>query len=322
MVIESAIIHEIKKEVDIINETRLILSNELLDISNQVIIDLLQSLEQSFSKKTISRAKFSDEGFRETIQNINNLDMIGDTKHLTQRLRDRIDSIVKAKGGYLLFAKYRTTQDFLAIFLLRETKGSRLTRNDNQGWDLDSIQYLDIEHFAMGAKINLTILNSESEDRYISLVRGNTDISHYFESWIGLAETQQEDKDATLLYEIANNIDLPEGMSRDSFKKAIYDYAKGLQNQLFNIREFSRYCFSDENYISNYCELKNIDLNGEFRLKGKNLKKFYSISVSHNGIELKAPFDRFHPNSIEIENGKIIIYSEELVRQVQEELGQ
>ena len=111
-------------------------------------------------------------------------------------------------------------------------------------------------------------------------------------------------------------------MSRDDLKKKIYNYARGLQNQLFNIREFSRYCFSDEDYISNYCESNNIDLNGEFRLKGKNLKKFYSISVAHNGIELKAPFERFHSNSIEIENGKIIIYSEELARQIQEELGQ
>ncbi|MGI0439942.1 nucleoid-associated protein [Helicobacter himalayensis] len=160
----------------------------------------------------MSRAKFSDEGFKETIQNINSIDMIEDTKQLAQRLKVRIDSVVKAKGGYLLFAKYRTTQDFLAIFLLRETKGAEITRNNNQGLDLNSIQYLDIEHFAMGAKINLTILNNESEDRYISLVRGNTDISHYFESWIGLAETQQEYKDATLLYEIANNIDLPNGM--------------------------------------------------------------------------------------------------------------
>lgn len=316
MQINSLIIHEIRKEANTTNSATLYLSNSLLDVSNENVIKIVTSLEDSFSRKTLKRAKFSEDGFKEDFQNFRSIDIMNFSDVLTRKLKNKIDSISPAKGGYLVFAKYTTTQDFLAIFLVRNTEGSRLIPSDGS-WDLDSTQYLDVEHFAMGAKINLSILNGDSEDRYISLVRGNTDISSYFEAWIGLDDPKQENKDAQALYNIANQIELLDGMTRDSLKRTIFDYAKSSTGKVVNLRDLSTYIFQDENYITNYCETNNIDIDGEFKLAGANLNRFYKVSVKANNIELTFPRSSFNPNEIEIIDGQVVIHSTELAQRIQ-----
>ncbi|WP_422556396.1 nucleoid-associated protein [Sulfuricurvum sp.] len=320
MILNSVIIHEIRKEANTTNTATLYLSNSVLDVSNEYVLKIVTSLEESFSRKTLKRAKFSEDGFKEDFQDFTNIDIMNFSNVLTTKLKNNINGISQAKGGYLVFARYTTTQDFLAIFLVRNTEGSKLIPSAGS-WDLDSTQYLDVEHFAMGTKINLSILNSESDDRYISLVRGNTDISHYFEAWIGLDDPKQENKDAQALYNIANQIDLPNGMTRDSLKRTIFDYAKSSTGKIVNLRDLSTYIFQDENYITNYCETNNVDIDGEFKLTGANLSRFYKVSVKANNIELTFPRSSFNPNEIEIIDGQVVIHSEELAQQIQSALN-
>lgn len=320
MQLNSVVIHEIRKEANTTNTATLYLSNSTLDTSNEYVLKIVTSLEDSFSRKTLKRAKFSDNGFREDFQDFTNIDTMNFSTVLTTKLKNNINGISQAKGGYLVFARYATTQDFLAIFLVRNTEGSKLIPTAGS-WDLDSTQYLDVEHFAMGVKINLSILNSESDDRYISLVRGNTDISHYFEAWIGLDDPKQENKDAQALYNIANQIELPDSMTRDELKKSIFDYAKNHRDRVVNLKELSLFIFQDENYITNYCDYNNVDIDGEFKLSGTNLSRFYKVSVKANNIELSAPRSSFNADMIEIVDGQIVIHSPELAQQIQTALN-
>lgn len=320
MLLNSVMIHEIRKEANTTNTATLYLSNATLDISNEYVLKIVTSLEESFSRKTLKRAKFSDDGFREDFQDFTNIDIMNFSNVLTTKLKNNINGISQAKGGYLVFARYITTQEFLAIFLVRNTEGSKLIPSAGN-WDLDSTQYLDVEHFAMGVKINLSILNSDSDDRYISLVRGNTDISHYFEAWIGLDDPKQENKDAQALYNVANQIVLPEGMTRDELKKNIFDYAKSHRDRVVNLKTLSTFIFQDENYITNYCEQNSVDIDGEFKLTGTNLSRFYKVSVKANNIELSAPRSSFNTDMIEIIDGQVVIHSPELAEQIQTALN-
>lgn len=320
MQLNSVIIHEIRKEANTTNTATLYLSNSILDINNDNVLKIVTSLEESFSRKTLKRAKFSEDGFKEDFQNFRNIDIMNFSNVLTTKLKNNINGISQAKGGYLVFARYTTTQDFLAIFLVRNTEGSKLIPSAGS-WDLDSTQYLDVEHFAMGAKINLSVLNSDSDDRYISLVRGNTDISHYFEAWIGLDDPKQENKDAQALYNVANQIELPDGMTRDELKKNIFDYAKSHRDRVVNLKALSSFIFNDEDYITNYCEQNNVDIDGEFKLSGPNLSRFYKVSVKANNIELTAPRSSFNPDMIEIVDGQVVIHSQELAQQIQSALN-
>ena len=168
MQLNSIIIHEIIKEVNTTNTATMYLSNYVLDINNKNVLRIVTSLEESFSRKTIKRAKFSEDGFKEDFQDFSNIDIINFSKELTKKLKNNINGISQAKGGYLIFARYSTTQDFLAIFLVRNTEGSRLIQSAGS-WDLNSTQYLDVEHFAMGVKINLSMLQNNVKYQYYPL---------------------------------------------------------------------------------------------------------------------------------------------------------
>lgn len=322
MILKSIIIHEIKKDAGITNNTEVYKTTSVLDKENNSVKKIINSLEESFSKKTLKRAKFSNDGFKNKITNFRSIDIVNSSSILIDDLKSRINGISQAKGGYLIFSEYTTNQDFLAVFLVRNTDGSKLTASDGS-WDLDTTQYLDVEHFAMGAKINLTILNGTSSDRYISLIKGNTDISGYFEAWIGIDDAKQENKDAKALYNISNQIDLPKGMTnRDDLKKKIFDYTKSHRDRIINLNELSQYIYGDENFISSYCQTQNIDIDGEFKLSGANLSRFYKISAKANGIELSAPRISFMEDLIEFIDGEqIIINSPELVQKLQHEMN-
>ena len=318
MTINSIVIHEVIKEANT-TDAEVYLSEELLDITNPHITKIVATLEDSFRKKTLKRAKFSAEGFQEEVDDFTNYDLIEISKALTTKLKNNIQGISPSKGGYLIFTEFENNHNFLGVFLVRNTDGTKLTQQGNS-WDLNSTQYLNVEHFAMGAQINLTVLTSQVEDRYISLVRGNTEISSYFEHWIGIDDSKQENKDAEALYEISNLIDLPTDVSRDELKKKIHEFARSRPSKTINLRELSQFLYEDENKIPEYCVNNNIDIDGEFKLTGKNLSKFYKVSVKADNIELSAPRSSFNLDMIEINGDRVIINSRALVEQLQNSL--
>lgn len=316
MTVKSVVIHEIIKEAKK-TSAETYLSEELLDIKNPMILKIVNSVDESFVKKSIKRAKFDKGGFKEEIKDFSNFDLLEASKNLTTKLKDNIQNIFQAKGGYLVFTEFTYQDDFLGVFLVRNTDGTKLIQSGSS-WDINSTQYLNVEHFAMGAKINLSILNSASDDRYISLVKGNTDISGYFENWIGIDDTKQENKDAQALYDLTNDIDLPSGISsRDELKKKIFDYAKSQPSNSINLNTLSDFIYGDSNYIQNYCNDKGIDIDSEFKLKGANLTKFFKTSVKADDIEITAPRSIFSSDKIKLIRGKIVIDSPALINQIE-----
>jgi len=125
MDIQSVVIHEIKKH-EKTTGADLILTNAGLDKNNQKVQSIITSLDEAFSKKTIRRAKFSDNGFKASIHDFNNINLVDTSRVLAEKLKDGIQNIPAAKGGYLVFCTYKTTRTFLAVFLVRNTTGALL----------------------------------------------------------------------------------------------------------------------------------------------------------------------------------------------------
>jgi nucleoid-associated protein len=320
--IKSVVVHEIIK-VEKKTGATVFLSDIALDHTSEEIIGMIASLESSFSKKTLKRAKFNDKGFKAHIADFKIIDLLKHSNLLTTELQKGIQNIPAAKGGYLVFCEYTNIKKFLAVFLVRDTKGSLLKAREDKGWDVKPSEYLDVEHYAMGARINLDILLSTSEDRYISLVKGNTDISEYFENWIGLDNSKPESKDADALYDLSNNITLPEGVTnRDEFKKQIFDYVKSIPSRTINLRDLSKHLFNDDGVINEYCDKNDIDLDGEFKISPKQLGRFFKVSVKAGGIELTAPRSSFSPQGINVSNDglTVIIRSKELAQELSKTL--
>lgn len=322
MELKSVVIHEIKKQ-EATTGAELFLTHNELDKTNEKVTEIISKLDESFSKKTIRRAKFANDGFKSAIADFGNINLVTDSAALAQKLKDGIQNIPAAKGGYLVFCTYKTTRMFLSVFLVRNTSGSLLKLADNQSWDIESIMYLDVDHFAMGVRINLDVLTSNSDDRYIHMVKGNTDISDYFENWVGIDQTKQEAKDGEALYEMANKIDLPKGVTdRDALKKQIFDYVSGRPSNIVNLRELSEYLYGDASMIVTYCAENDLDIDGEFKLSGAQLKKFVKISVTAGGIKLEASRDKFSTSGISVsaDDAIVNIRSVELAKAIKESL--
>ena len=159
----------------------------------------------------------------------------------------------------------------------------------------------------MGVRINLDLL--DSDDRYLQLVKGNTDISEYFENWVGLKDRTHETKDGEALYELINNIDLPNYIeNRDDLKKNVFDYVSNKPSKTVNLRELSQHLYDDEEKIPAYCDENNIDIDGEFKLRREQLNKFYKVSISAGGIKLEAPRSNFSQAGISVsDDGETVL---------------
>ena len=318
MNIQAVVIHEIKKGEGG-TSADIFLTNEALDAGNNQIREIISSLDASFSKKTLRRAKFSNDGFKSVISDFNNIDLVRSSKKLAVKLKDGIQNVPAAKGGYLVFCQYGAARNYLSVFLVRDTNGSLLQEANNQKWDIRSIKYLDVEHFAMGVRINLDLLRSKSNDRYIQLVRGNTDIAEYFENWVGLEDKKQETKDGDALYVVFNKIALPRDVNnRDDLKKMVFDYVRNSPSKAVKLRSLSSHLYDDEDLIPQYCEQHNIDIDGEFKLRGAQLNQFFKVSISAGGIKLEAPRSSFSQAGIHVsENGEaVLIRSRELANEI------
>lgn len=326
MEILSVVVHQIDKKegTNDAESTTLITSESYLDVENEQITNIVKTLNESFSKRTINRAILSDVelGFKSTINDFNNIDLLAISKSLFTNLHQHIFNLSSAKGGYLVFALYRSVNyNYLGVFFVRKTTGSNIEfQNPDNSWEVELVHYLDVKHFAMGVRINIDNLLNIPDSRHLQLVKGNTEVSSYFINWIGISNPISESIDAENLFEIINNIDIEEGLDRDDIKRKVYNYAKNQTNSLINIRSLSDYLFEDQEKIINYCDAQGIEISHEFKVKGKSLRKFYKITAQADGILLQANYDKFNETDIRVlDDETIIIKSQELVRIIDEQ---
>lgn len=321
--IKAVIIHEIaKKEGE--TDADLTLTDKVLDGENLQIRKIVSSLDASFSKRSPSRARFSNDGFKSEIPDFEKIDLIKSSKNLSRSFKVGIQNVHSAKGGYLVFCQYKTARNYFSVFLVRNAEGSFLERKaKSQEWDIKSVRHLDIKHFAMGMRINLDLLNSNY--RYIQLVKGTTDISKYFENWIGLDPNskKQEAEDGKALYKVFEEIDLPDGITdREELKRMVYNHIRSHPSKIVNLPNLSEYLFGDRDKIPGHCDKKEVDINPEFKMPKKQLDRFHKVTAMAEGITLDAPRSKFSPSGIFIpESGdSVIIRSKKLADDIKKKL--
>ena len=175
----------------------------------------------------------------------------------------------------------------------------------------------------MGMRINLDLLNSNY--RYIQLVKGTTDISKYFENWIGLDpdSKKQEAEDGKALYKVFEEIDLPDGITdREDLKRMAYNHIQNRPSKRVNLQNLSEYLFGDRDKIPGHCDKEGVDINPEFKMPKKQLDRFYKVTARAEGITLDAPRSKFSQSGIFISKlgDSVIIRSKELADDIKKKL--
>jgi nucleoid-associated protein len=323
--VDYMIIHELIKE-QTKSAAEVSVSQELSVIDKQSI-SLLETLLNKYSlgKENIRYGKFSEDEdksfpkeFRSYVDKPSEESFLSMTTITLKNLKEIVQNIPAAKGGYFIFADYTLdSESFFAIFLIRNTEGKLITRNEStNSYRINSTKHLDLEKVAMGCKINKENY-LRSEGRYLSFTRKNQDFSNYFINWIAAEELVDNTIYTEALLKIGNKISLPLGMKREELKKTIYDVAKASPNSMLRLATLDEILFKGEGKIYEFIEKEKILIDTEFKPVSKIMRKFVQISVYEENIKLEFGHDDLN-NKVQVNNDTIIIKSKKLADRIRE----
>ncbi len=301
MEVKKVIIHELIKEQGK-KEAHDFLSSSVLQI-NVETIDLVEKLDRSFKKDYITYALFKEEEgnnfpnlFQTYNQSLKTDDLfISFTRLSLLRLKDLIQGVIFAKGGYLVFTEYEISNTtYIGVYLIRDEKGILFNKDTANGsFTINHVKYLNTNKLAMGCRINVNRFVA-NEGKYIAMIKNNlADFSDYFNYWISIFQPESSTEYTDALYQIISNINAPinpdteEQYTVDEYRKKVHDYIKTRPNKIVNIPELSSYFYQDDTYISNYADDNNILIDSEFKVDGRSLKKFWRLDINADGIQLK-----------------------------------
>lgn len=299
MNLRKIIVHELKKEPGIAN-TELITSNTLLPI-NQESIELVEALLSSYQGDKILYAEFDNNPgrffpnrfFRYTETGRTDQEFVDFTLDAIGNLETIIRNKILSKGGYLVTTEYSVNgNDFVAIFLIRDTEGKLLQRTQNS-FSIQRVEYLDTNHLAMACRINETKLN-ENEQNYLSFTRHRQqEVSDYFTDWISVSQLESSTEYTNSLYEIINRLPTPMNpetnipYSIDEVRNMVFENARSNAQRNVNLQVLSQQIYGNSNTILDYAEENQISIDTEFRYNKRALRRFVQVSVNKDGVNLK-----------------------------------
>lgn len=311
------------------------ISQDLLDV-DELSVNLVQKLDASYKRTDITYAFFDSAGqnvfpveFENYIGNGTGDSFLAFSQNTTINLKDKVESIAPAKGGFLVFSQYNTNdREYIGIYLIRDTIGM-LFRKDRgrSAFIINPTEHLDLDKLAMACKIDLGQYRA-SDGKYLSFMkRKMNDISEYFINWISVSERESNKILTQNLFSLVNRASLPrdengQELSREAFRTEVYRYVSTLPTKIVNVNDLSEHFYSDETYLANFAESNNISINTEFRPDNSEMKRFVQIDLESDGIHIqfsrrelntKIRFDRQNRNIVIIDSER---FANELRREI------
>ena len=323
MELNKIIIHELIKESGS-NETELTRSEQLVDIDDNSI-GLVSALNSTYNSDKVlyavfdkSEGKYYPEKFAEYKESEQtDEDFISFTRSVIGNLETLIQPVTLATGGYFVFAEYTSnTNNFLGVFLIRDTEGKTLSKTENS-FTIDSIEYVDTSNLAMACRINHGKYDID-EENYLSLTQlRQQEISEYFKNWISIEQIESSSEYTKQLYDIISQIERPVNPNTESeyeietFRNLVYNYASSSPNKTVNLRDLSQHFYDDPNTISNYALENDIAIDTEFRYNQRQLKRFVKLEVNRDGINFRISRGAFDDKVrfVEEDESQVIIES-------------
>lgn len=292
---------------------------------DELSVNLVQKLDASYKRTDITYAYFDQAGqnvfpneFGNYIQNETGNSFLTFSQNTILNLKDKVESIAPAKGGFLVFSQYRINdRDYIGIYLIRDTIGM-LFRKDRgrSAFIINPTEHLDLDKLAMACKIDLGHYRA-NDGKYLGFMkRKMNDISEYFVNWISVSDRESNKTLTQNLLSLINLASLPrdqdgQELSREAFRTEVYRYVSTLPAKMVNVNELSEHFYSDETYLANFAETNNISINTEFRPDSSEMKRFVQIDLEEDGIHVqfsrreintKIRFDRQNRNIVIIDS--------------------
>jgi nucleoid-associated protein len=332
MKIHYAIIHELQKSQNATG-AKIIPSEETLDISEEKVIRLITELNNRYLKRNQKYGMFDANNptrfhgeFKDYMKGITNESLfIQFSKNTANDLKEKIETIAPAKGGFLVYTYYENYGSFVGIFLIRDTTGMLFEKGKNK-YTIHDSTHVDFEKMAMACRINIKMYKSGDEERYLSFIHQKGDaMSKYFTSWISSADLETDREDTQQLYDLLKMLPPPKDengilLSQEEFLANAYSVIKTAPDRIVKISELSEHFFSDANYVANFADQNQIPINSEFKAHNGVLKKFIQIRAKAEDIEIAFPQNAYKEKVWISDSNptQIVIQSQELVNKLRE----
>jgi len=309
------------------------LSHSLLGL-DEMSLGLIEKLDDSYKNTQITYAVFNNDPadvFPAEFENYYRLNndqaFLAFSQKAVTNLKQRVENISPAKGGYLVFTQYGiNNRNYVAVFLIRDTVGVLFKKDHSKSaYVINPAEHLDLNKLAMACRVDLDYYSSKN-GKYLSFMkRKMDDISDYFIKWISVQDRENNKTLTQSLYQLINIVDLPknelgEETPREAFREQVFDYVK--TSKLVNIDELSEHFYSDSTFLRISAENNKIAINTEFKPDSKVMKKFVRIDLSSDGIQVR--FSRGDLNTkirIDEDNrNRVIIESAKFARELQKEI--
>jgi nucleoid-associated protein len=344
MLVNKVIIHELFKPIGS-NGAKLSKSKTLLDNTNEDVIQLIHELNKRYRKRDEKQGVFDKENptqFHSSFSNfyynsIADLDSIFsnqefiDFSHVSaENLKERIEGIGAAKGGYLVYSFYEDYRKYCSIFFVRDTTGMTFKRNKTvESFDIGKVQHIDFEKLAMACRINMEQFTT-TDKKYLSFIHSrNDDLSRYFVNWISSSDTVTSEEETKLLLQVLKTIPMPinpdttSQFSREDCIKNTHKYIIASPTRTVNLFEVSKNIFTDENYLSDYIYENYSEIPTEFKAHFPTLRRFIKVYAKVEDIELNFNPNAYKDGRIKFDkndDSQLIIKSKDLVDQIKSAL--
>lgn len=333
MKIHHVVIHELEKHSGKVG-AKLTLFESTVDSSDERVIKLITELNNRYRNRSETYGVFDKENptvFHEAFETYNKSkkvhDFINFTKISSEDLKSRIDTNAPAKGGYLIFAHYESSRNFVGVFLVRNTIGMSFKKDiKEKKFDIDDVQHIDFENLAMACRINIESFKV-TNIRYLSFInqRGD-DMSQYFTRWISSIDTETNETDTRLLYKLLKNLPAPidpetnERIEQQLFLDNVYKTVKSSTGKIVNLKDLSKAFYGDSEYLYDKLEEFGFNINGEFKAHPRAMKLFVQVRAKADNIEISFPHSAYRKSvRISENNGnQIIIESKNLSEKVKQ----
>jgi nucleoid-associated protein len=332
--INRIIIHELKKEVKS-SSAEITLTNSLIDSTDSRIVGLVTSLNRRYKDSNEKYGIFNPQdptifhtAFQSYFENDSDEDFIAFSRDAAQNLKDRIENIPPAKGGYLVFVDFNTTMRFVGVFLVRNTSGISFHLSSSH-FNIDDVQHIDVENLAMAGRINLDLFEI-NETRYLSFINNKQDfVSKFFIQWISSTDLESNKKDTESLYQLLKTINIPvdteTGVAPDrtTFLNNVHNIIISSPDKRVSLRTLSQELFDDPEFILREAEARNMRINGDFKADSQVLKKFIYVKVKADNIDLAFPMEVYREiiSFDEQNENRIIIESQRLADKIRDAIS-
>ena len=327
LTVHAAIVHELRKAPEQA-EASLHLSKQPLPIT-ELSTELIARLDNLFERKSDLLQGFlvgpDEELFPAHYQvwledGRSKQAFIHFSQEATTALKQRIEGAVGAKGGYLLFADYTIDeQRLLGIYFVRDTQGMVFVDDEQEErLRLSTIQYLDIDHMAMAARL---LAGPGRNVQLIRHARTQSAISQYFTDWVGLDRAETSSELTHSFLEMVEELPIPKdretgnAMEEGDFERALIQYAAKQPQQTVRVKDFDQHFYGNETPLQEMlAEGGNPALEDGFRVDRKALRSQYYYRAGFGGMSVTCTKEHFRAHQIEVDEGAgtILIRSEEL----------